>query len=66
MAIHQIPRNPRSKIKGFPHGIGMQTLNTANLTPVQDGPDQEDSKCIKKVTRRKRKERESKRNGARE
>jgi hypothetical protein len=49
MAIQQIPRNPRSKMKGFPHGIGMQTLNSTNLTPVQDGKDREDHKCVKKV-----------------
>jgi hypothetical protein len=33
-------------MKGFPHGIGMQTLNSPNLNPVQDGPDREDHKSI--------------------
>jgi hypothetical protein len=50
MAMHQIPINLKSKIKVFPHGIGMQTLNSTNLTPVQDGADREDQKCVKKVT----------------
>jgi hypothetical protein len=58
MAIHQIPRNPRSKIKGFAHGIGMQTLNSTNLTPVQDGADQEDSGSVKKKWMKKEKKRE--------
>jgi hypothetical protein len=43
-------------MKGFPHGIGMQTLNSPNLTPVQDGPDREDHKCVKKSEDQKEKE----------
>jgi hypothetical protein len=42
-------------MKGLPHGIGMQTLNCANLTPVQDGPDQEDHICVKKSEDQKEK-----------
>jgi hypothetical protein len=49
-------------MKGFPHGIGMQTLNSSNLTPVQDGPDREDHKHVKKSDE-KRKEREKLKKG---
>jgi hypothetical protein len=45
-------------MKGFPHGIGMQILNCANLTPVQDGADREDHKCVKKSEDQKEKEEE--------
>jgi hypothetical protein len=52
--FQEIPWNPRTKIKGFPHGIGIQTLNSPNLTPVQDDPDQENSKYIKKSDMKKK------------
>jgi hypothetical protein len=47
-------------MKGFPNGIGMQTLNSPNLTPVQGGPDREDHKCVKKSEEQKEKRKKKK------
>jgi hypothetical protein len=56
-------RNPRSKMKGFPHGIGIQTRNFANLTLSQDCHNQRDHRCAKSFwIEREKREKEKKLN----